>query len=169
MKKTKFSFNKALFLIWLLIFIFIGVKAPAFFKPSYIINVMLRNIVELGMVALPMTMIIVTGGIDLSVGNTMILAAMLGGIAFTRWGSAAAILVTILTGAVCGLINGVIISKLKISPMVTTLATMYVYLGLARGISEGNSVYSYGLAEWLGNAVVAGLPVQSWLLFSSLH
>lgn len=163
MKKTKFSFNKALFLIWLLIFIFIGVKAPAFFKPSYIINVMLRNIVELGMVALPMTMIIVTGGIDLSVGNTMILAAMLGGIAFTRWGSAAAILVTILTGAVCGLINGVIISKLKISPMVTTLATMYVYLGLARGISEGNSVYSYGLAEWLGNVVVAGLPVQIWL------
>ncbi len=163
MKKMKFSFNKALFLIWILIFIFIGMKAPAFFKPSYVIQVMLRNIVELGMVALPMTMIIVTGGIDLSVGNTMILAAMLGGLAYTHWGVAVAICVTILTGAVCGLINGIIIAKLKISPMVTTLATMYVYLGLARGISEGNSVYSYSFAEWMGNAVIAGLPIQLWL------
>ena len=47
--------------------------------------------------------------------------------------------------------------------MVTTLATMYVYLGLARGISEGNSVYSYSFAEWMGNAVIAGLPIQLWL------
>ena len=70
-KKFKFSFNLALLVIWIVIFLLIGIKAPSFFNANYIINVMLKNIVEIGMVALPMTMIIVTGGIDLSVGNIM--------------------------------------------------------------------------------------------------
>ena len=162
-KLLKFSFNKALFLIWLIIFFGIAIKSPSFLTAPYIINVMLRNIVEIGMVALPMTLIIITGGIDLSVGNTMILSAMLGGIAYTRWGTAAAILVTLLTGAACGLLNGIIIAKAKISAMVTTLATMYLFLGLARGISKGDSIYSYGFAEFLGNISISGLPIQIWL------
>ena len=164
MKKVlKFSFNKALFLIWLVIFSGIAVKSPSFLTAPYIINVMLRNIVEIGMVALPMTLIIITGGIDLSVGNTMILSAMLGGIAYTKWGTVAAVAATLLTGAACGLLNGVIIAKAKISAMVTTLATMYLFLGLARGISKGDSVYSYGFAEFMGNISISGLPIQIWL------
>ena len=115
-KVLKFSFNKALFLIWLVIFIGIAVKSPSFLTAPYIINVMLRNIVEIGMVALPMTLIIITGGIDLSVGNTMILSAMLGGIAYTKWGTAAAVAATLLTGAACGLLNGVIIAKARFPP-----------------------------------------------------
>ena len=83
-KKFKFSFNLALLLIWVVIFLVIGIAAPSFFNPNYIISVMLKNIVETGMVALPMTLIIVTGGIDLSVGNIMILACMLGGIGGSR-------------------------------------------------------------------------------------
>lgn len=159
----KFTYNKALFLIWLLIFIGISIKSPSFLSAPYIINVMLRNIVELGMVALPMTLIIITGGIDLSVGNTMMLSAMMGGMAYTQWGTIAAILATLLTGVVCGFLNGVLIAKAKISAMVTTLATMYLYLGLARGISKGDSIYSYGFAEFLGNMSIAGLPIQIWI------
>lgn len=162
-RKFKFTFNKALFLIWLIIFIAIAVKSPSFLSAPYLINVMLRNIVEIGIVALPMTLIIITGGIDLSVGNIMVLSAMLGGLAFTKWGTAAAIVVTLLTGVVCGLVNGIIIAKVKISAMVTTLATMYLFLGLARGISKGDSVYSYGFAEFLGNTSIAGLPIQIWI------
>lgn len=162
-KKIKFTFNKALFLIWIVIFVGIAIKSPAFLSSSYIIGVMLRNIVEIGMVALPMTLIIITGGIDLSVGNTMVLASMLGGLAYTKGGTAAAVLVTLLTGAACGFINGVIIAKVKISAMVTTLATMYLFLGLARGLSKGDSVYSYGFAEALGTKTLLGVPVQIWI------
>lgn len=162
-KKFKFTFNKALFLIWILIFVGIAIKSPAFLSSSYIIGVMLRNIVEIGMVALPMTLIIITGGIDLSVGNTMVLASMLGGLAYLKGGTLIAVLVTLLTGAVCGLINGIIIAKVKISAMVTTLATMYLYLGLARGLSKGDSVYSYGFAEALGTKTLLGVPVQIWI------
>ncbi|MFR6333309.1 MAG: ABC transporter permease [Eisenbergiella sp.] len=158
-KVLKFSFNKALFLIWLVIFIESQSRVRRFDRAVYYQHV--RNIVEIGMVALPMTLIIITGGIDLSVGNTMILSAMLGGIAYTKWGTAAAVAATLLTGAACGLLNGVIIAKAKISAMVTTLATMYLFLGLARGISKGDSVYSYSFAEF--SYIDLGLPIQIWL------
>lgn len=162
-KGFHFTFNKALFLIWIVIFIVIGIKSPSFFSAPYIINVMLRNIVETGMIALPMTLIIITGGIDLSVGNLMVLSAMFGGMAYTSGGVVAAVIVTVVTGAAGGLLNGFIIAKAKISPMVTTLATMYLYLGIARGISAGQSIYSYGFAEFLGNTSILGLPLQMWL------
>ncbi len=163
-KRTfKFSFNAALFLIWLLLFAFISIKAPNFLKPNYLISVMLRNIIEIGMVALPMTLVIITAGIDLSVGNILVLSCMLGGMAAGAAGDAAGALITLAVGLICGIINGIIIAKVKITPMVTTLATMYLYLGLARGITQGDSVYAFPLAAYLGNTVIAGLPIQIWI------
>ena len=163
-KRTfKFSFNVALFLIWLLLFAFISIKAPNFLKPNYLISVMLRNIIEIGMVALPMTLVIITAGIDLSVGNILVLSCMLGGMAAGAAGDAAGALITLAVGLICGIINGIIIAKVKITPMVTTLATMYLYLGLARGITQGDSVYAFPLAAYLGNTVIAGLPIQIWI------
>ena len=139
-KKFKFSFNLALLLIWVVIFLVIGIAAPSFFNPNYIISVMLKNIVETGMVALPMTLIIVTGGIDLSVGNIMILACMLGGMAAAGTGNGfVGVIVTLIVGAACGLINGLMVAKAKISEMITTLATMYLFLGLARESPEATA------------------------------
>ncbi len=162
-KRPKLTFNTALALLWLVLFAFIAIKAPNFLKPNYLISVMLRNIIEIGMVALPMTLIIITAGIDLSVGNILVLSCMLGGMAATAMGSIAGVLVTLAVGALCGLINGIIIAKVKITPMVTTLATMYLYLGLARGITQGESVYAYPFAEFMGNTVILGLPIQIWI------
>jgi len=161
--KFKFSFNMALFVIWVLIFVVISIKAPAFLKSKYIINVMLRNIIEIGMVALPMTLIIITGGIDLSVGNIMVLSCMFGGMVAPSFGALGAIIATLLVGALCGLLNGVIIAKVKISAMVTTLATMFLFLGLARGFSKGESVYSYGFSEFMGTTSIMGIPLQIFL------
>lgn len=165
MKKRTFKlpFNVALFLIWLLLFAFISIKAPNFLKPNYLISVMLRNIIEIGMVALPMTLVIITAGIDLSVGNILVLSCMLGGMAAGAAGDAVGALITLAVGLICGIINGIIIAKVKITPMVTTLATMYLYLGLARGITQGDSVYAFPLAAYLGNTVIAGLPIQIWI------
>lgn len=161
MKKFKFTYNTALFLIWIVIFAFIGIKAPNFLKPNYLINVMLKNIVEKGIVALPMTLIIITAGIDLSVGNILVLSCMLGAMVAGVAGEIPALLISLVVGAVCGILNGLIISKVKISPMVTTLATMYLYLGLARGLSEGESVYSYNVTTALGTTKIGGFfPIQ---------
>lgn len=163
-KKRSLSFNLILFLLWVVIFAAISIKEPNFLKANYIISTMLRNIVEIGMIALPMTLIIITGGIDLSVGNLLILSAIFGGSAAASWGTPAGVLVTFAVGLVGGLINGLIIAKAKISDMVTTLATMYLFLGLARGFSEGQSVYTYSVPTWMGNTIFLGLPVQIWFL-----
>ena len=112
---------------------------------------------------MPVTLIIIMGGIDLSVGNIMVLAATLGGMAATSMGNGAAIAVTLITGALCGLINGLIIAKAKISPMVATLATMYLYLGIARGISQGGSIYSFDFANFLGTTSLFKIPIQIWI------
>lgn len=164
MKQKKGSFNLALFVIWLLIFAVISWRSPSFCTANYILNVMLRNIVEIGMVALPMTLIIITGGIDLSVGNIMVLAAMIGGMAAKAFGSVAGVLATLVSGLLCGLLNGVLVAKAKISPMVATLATMFLFLGLARGFSKGSSVYSYSASEAMGTMSMGGIPAQIFLL-----
>ncbi len=166
-RKFRFNFNIALFLILVALFAGIALLNPVFLSFDYLIGVMLRNIVEIGMMSLTMTMIVVTGGIDLSVGSTMVLASMLGGMAALKFGGAAGALVTMLVGAACGLFNGLLIAKVKISPLVTTLATMYLYMGLARSFSHGDSVYAYDLSQWLGTTNVAGVPVQI-LYFAAL-
>lgn len=160
-RKFKFTFNVALFAIFVIIFAAIACINSSFLTVDYVFGVMLRNIVEIGIVALPMTLIIITGGIDLSVGNIMVLSAMLGGLAAEAVNPLVGVLVTLATGVLCGLLNGVIITKAKISPMVATLATMFLFLGLARGMSKGDSVYSYSIAGFLGNTYLGDVfPLQ---------
>ncbi len=160
----KFSFNKALFLLFVVLFVIISLMNPLFLNPDYLIGVMLRNIVEIGLMALPVTLIIITGGIDLSVGSIMVVSAMLGGLAAQRFSNnIVGLVVTIFVGILCGLFNGILVAKLKISPLVTTLATMFLFMGIARGISTGDSVYSYGLSEFFGTTQIAGIPMQIFI------
>jgi ribose/xylose/arabinose/galactoside ABC-type transport system permease subunit len=70
------------------VFVAIALINNVFLSFDYLIGVMLRNIVELGMMSLAVTLIIITGGIDLSVGSTMVLSAMVGGLVAAKAGSA---------------------------------------------------------------------------------
>jgi len=159
-RKFKFTFNLALIIILVVLFAGISILNSVFLSFDYLIGVMLRNIVEIGMMALAVTLIVITGGIDLSVGSTLVLSSMIGGIAALQGGSALGILVSLAVGAACGFFNGILIAKIKISPLVTTLATMYLYMGLARSISKGNSIYSYAGSQWFGTSEIAYIPLQ---------
>ena len=161
--RFKFTFNLALAIILALLFIAISCINSVFLSFDYLIGVMLRNIVEIGMMALAVTLVVISGGIDLSVGSTMVLSAMIGGIAAVRGGSALGVAVALLVGTACGLFNGFLIAKIKISPLVTTLATMYLYMGLARSISKGDSVYSYPASQALGTSEFVRVPVQIFI------
>ena len=158
--KFKLTFNWALLILLVVLFVTISSINSVFLSFDYLIGVMLRNIVEIGMMALAVTLIIITGGIDLSVGSTLVLSSMIGGIAAVKGGSALGVAAAITVGIACGLFNGFLIAKIKISPLVTTLATMYLYMGLARSISKGNSIYSYPASQWMGTKEIAYIPVQ---------
>src|SRR5262245_28360548 len=92
-----------------------------------------RLMAEIGLVALPMTFIIVTGGIDLSVGSIMGLCVIMVGYSWKNFGLPleAAIVVTLAIGTAAGFANGWFITRVKVPPLILTLATLALYIGRA--------------------------------------
>ena len=126
-----------------------------------------RMMTEAGIIAVAMTFIIVSGGIDLSVGSTLGLSAIVLGMAWKDAGLPLplAMLLAVVAGGICGLLNGYIIIKSKMPPMIATLGTLALYRGLAEGLSQARSVRGY--PEWfytLGQGELGGIPTQLWLL-----
>lgn len=130
-----------------------------------------RLMAEVALVAFAMTFVILSGGIDLSVGSIMGLCAVLTGVFWQNLGLPlpAAIALVLLTGLVCGLFNGFLIIRFGMPPLIATLGTLALYRGLAEGISQAKSVRGY--PEWfatLGQGDIAGLPVQVWIVLAAL-
>ena len=126
-----------------------------------------RMMTEAGIIAVAMTFIIVSGGIDLSVGSILGLSAIVLGMGWKDLGLPlpVAMMLAIAIGDVCGAINGVVIIKSKMPPMIATLGTLALYRGLAEGISQARSVRGY--PEWfytLGQGEAYGIPTQLWIL-----
>ena len=126
-----------------------------------------RLMSEVGLVALAMTFVIVTGGIDLSVGSILGLTAILLGVFWKNLGLPLpmAMLAAMACGTFAGWMNGFIITRFRVPPLIATLATLALYRGLAEGISEARSVRGY--PEWFfffGQGEVLGVPFQVWLL-----
>ncbi len=126
-----------------------------------------RLMTEIGLIALPMTFVIITGGIDLSVGAIVGLCAIVLGVAWKNWGLPLplAIVIALAVGAFAGFCNGLVITRLKAPPLIVTIATLALYRGLAEGISKARSVRGY--PDWfyaLGQGQVLGVPTQLWIL-----
>ena len=126
-----------------------------------------RLMTEIGLIALPMTFVIITGGIDLSVGAIVGLCAIMLGYSWKTFGFPLplAIVFSLFVGALAGFINGLVITRVKVPPLIMTIATLALYRGLAEGISQAHSVRGY--PEWfyfLGQGDVFGVPTQLLLL-----
>jgi rhamnose transport system permease protein len=126
-----------------------------------------RLMSEAGLVALAMTFVIVTGGIDLSVGSILGLTAILLGVFWKNVGLPLplAMAAALASGTLAGFGNGLIITRFHVPPLIATLATLALYRGLAEGISEARSVRGY--PEWFfffGQGEVLGVPFQLWML-----
>jgi rhamnose transport system permease protein len=120
-----------------------------------------------GLVALPMTFIIITGGIDLSVGSIFGLAAVVLGYTWKNMGFPLelAIVAALLVGTLAGFINGIFIVRVGVPPLIMTLATLALYRGLAEGISQAHSARGY--PDWffqLGQGEFLDVPTQLWIL-----
>jgi len=125
-----------------------------------------RSSVELGLLALALTPIVVSGGIDLSVGSMMGLAAVVFGAAAARGSVAVAAVLALLVGVGGGGLNAVAVARLGIPPLIATLATLSLFRGIAEGLTRGAENYSgFPLAflflgqGYLGGAIPAQLPL----------
>ncbi len=152
--------------ILVLALVIMAFTSEQFFTVDNLLN-QARLATEVGLVALPMTYIIITGGIDLSAGSTLGLCAIMLGVLWKNFGLPLelAIALTLVIGALAGLVNGWIITRVGVPPLIATLATLALYRGLAEGISQARSVRGY--PDWffvLGQGELAGIPTQLWFL-----
>jgi rhamnose transport system permease protein len=128
-----------------------------------------RFFAESGLIALGMTLIIITGGIDLSVGSLMALVSVAIGFSFAGGlPLPLAIVVGIGTGLTGGLINGYLISRLNLSPLTVTLGTFSAFRGLAYIISDAGAVSDF--PRWfayIGQYYVAGYVPLQLIIFAA--
>ena len=155
-----------LFLIMLVSVLFLATRTDKFLTVDNLLQ-QGRFMAEVGLIAIPMTYIIITGGIDLSVGSILGLTAIVLGWTWQELGFPLelAIITGIISGTVAGFVNGLFIVRVGVPPLIMTLATLALYRGLAEGISEARSARGY--PEWffqLGQGEFLGIPTQLWLL-----
>ncbi len=150
----------ALIILCLILSIFPG-TSEYFLTVKNLFNV-LRQISTNLLLACGMTMVIILGGIDLSVGSVIALSGVIAAGCVSRYGMpiAPSMIVGILIGVIFGLFNGFVISKTTIPPFIVTLATMNIARGLA-GVYTGGSPVRVVSKEWqwIGAGYAAGIPV----------
>ena len=141
-RRIRFTYQTGLFVFLVALIFFFGYMEDWIIMKPKVLSGLTENIMEIGLMALPMTFIIITAGIDLSVGSSMALSAVvLGAVYGATQNFALALTCSIATGILAGFLNGLLISKTKIAPLVMTLATMSLYLGIAKIIS-GTQIFS---------------------------
>ncbi len=158
-----FRTQEGLLLVILLIIMFVLSRMSEQFLTTENLLALTRLFVEVGLMTLPMTMIIITAGTDLSVGSMFGFTSVMLGAAWQYWGLplALAVVVALGIGILCGLANGLLITRLKIPPLIVTLATLAIYRGLAYGVSQARSVGGYPESfQFWGQGYIGPFPVQ---------
>jgi len=154
-----------LLLVALLFGVLIG---PQFFRPANL-ELMAIQTVIVCVAALGMTMVIVSAGIDLSVGSIVALATVVTAVLLRRgYDPALAALGALGACALCGLMNGILITRLKVVPFIVTLGTMLLVRGAAKGIAEERRIEAP--LTWLNELLRTarggngfGVPMGIWL------
>lgn len=173
--KSRFSgAQQKLLAFGTLIILVIGfsLASPNFMQTSNILAILQATSVN-GILAVAATLVIITGGIDLSVGTLMTFTAVIAGVVLTYWGFPLpiGIIASLLTGALVGLTSGAIIAKMKIPPFIATLGMMLILKGLSLVISGTKPIYfndtpSFPLIStesFIGD-VIPGVPVPNGVL-----
>lgn len=152
---------------WFLLLLFIGINvmnanlSPYYMNSDGLLNAT-TSFLEKAFLALPMVFILVLGEIDISVGSTVALSSVVMAVSYNNFGMpmGVSILIALLTGTVCGFINGFILTKFKeLAPMIVTLGTLILYRGIATMIlkdqASGNFPTWFSEIYW---GSIAGIP-----------
>jgi ribose transport system permease protein len=170
-------------LIWLIALIFVvGAATSEYYLTPQNLENLMRNIAVIGLLSLGMTVVLLTGRIDLSVAAVMIFTVIVGVVVMAslgpmlgqRWlvrGNTYAgpivpvILIALATGVMMGAVNGIGIAYLKVSSFIMTLVSLTALRGLNYVLTDGHPYYLKSpIYGWIGDGVVVGIPI-SFLMF----
>ncbi|WP_444454747.1 ABC transporter permease [Rhodobacter capsulatus] len=172
------------YLALILVFGFFAFMAPNFMTLANSV-IVAKHAALTAFLAIGMTFVIITGGIDLSVGSTVGLCAMvsgwlilygidLGSVGTMQFNTLEITLLVMCVGVFVGFINGILITKLNVAPFIATLGTLYIARGAALLSSggrtfpnlSGNADYGSSSFPAIGAGTFLGLPVQIWMLIA---
>jgi ribose/xylose/arabinose/galactoside ABC-type transport system permease subunit len=145
-----------------------GLRTPEFLAPESLSNTV-KQASFIGIAAVGMVFVLLTAGIDLSVGSVMFLGPLVAGLLMRDAGVnvAVALLACVATGALLGAINAVFIVGLRVIPFIVTLATLFLYRGLGTWLTESRQLDFPEEVRSFGLASVAGIPVPI-LIFAAV-
>jgi len=153
------------FLTLIVLFVGLALASPHFLTETNLASVV-RQTAVINIMALGMTMVIIAGGIDLSVGAILAMGGLLGTMAMERGAPiAVGVAVGVLAGFGCGFTNGFLTTRLRINPFIVTLGTLGIIRGTALIISNGLPVHRIPQQfSFLGEGALFGVPFVLWLL-----
>jgi ribose transport system permease protein len=153
------------FLTLVTLFVALSIASPYFLTYTNLSSVV-RQTAVINIMALGMTLIIIAGGIDLSVGAVLAFSGLLGTMAMEAgWSIPVGVLVGLLCGLFWGLTNGLLITQLKINPFIVTLGTLGIARGVTLIISNGLPVHRIPKEfSFLGEGNLLGVPFVLWVL-----
>lgn len=153
------------FLTLAVLFVALAIASPHFLTSTNLSSVA-RQTAVINLMALGMTMVIVAGGIDLSVGAILAMGGLLGTMAMERgFPILAGVLAGVATGMFWGFVNGLLTTKLRINPFIVTLGTLGIVRGLTLIISNGLPVHQIPAGfSFLGEGTVLRVPFVLWVL-----
>ena len=146
----------------LALMVFFTLASPNFLQTDNLVAILQATAVN-GVLAIACTFVIITSGIDLSVGTLMTFSAVMAGVVLTYWGLPIGwgIFAAIASGAACGWVSGVLIAKLKVPPFIATLGMMMLLKGLSLVISGTKPIYFNDTPEF---PMISQESLIGWLL-----
>ena len=155
-----FAIRNATYVIFACVLLYYGLQAPTFLMPESLANIVKQSSF-IGIAALGMTFVLLTGGIDLSVGAVMFLAPLIAGYAMRHLGLPvpAGFLVAIGTGVVLGAINAFFIARLRVIPFIVTLATLFLFRGFGTWLTSSTQFDFSDDMRAFGLSRIAGIPM----------
>ncbi len=157
-------------IVLLVLSVMMAILSPVFLTYPNIVNI-LQQVTVNAIIALGLSAVIFTGGIDLSVGAVLAVSSIIMGKMIVDWGMSPflAVPTAIIIGAIFGLINGTLISRFNLQPMIATLGVLSVARGAALTIADGKTITGYSAGfRWIGSGTIPGTGVPVQILFMLL-
>lgn len=162
---TNYLYKYGIYFIFLLMIIFFSLKSKNFLSLSNL-DIIMQQSAPLGIAAVGMSFILITAGIDISVGSNMYASAIIAAVALTSgvnlW---VAILIAIASGTIIGIINGILVARFNIVPFITTLATMSIARGIGLTISKSKLYVLNDTTKFITSTRIFNIPVVVVILF----
>lgn len=153
--------NNSTIVLFVAVFLVFGLSSPKFFEPDSVMNTIIKQASFTGIIAVGMTFVLLTAGIDLSVGSNMYLSSVIAGLLMRQIGLDVlpALIVALLVGTVYGAFNAFCIVRLKIIPFMVTLGTLVVGRGIGTALTESKQIDFPPIMTQFGLTNVLGIPM----------